>query len=378
MADEKNQKVSSEETSTSQVQIQHLLKAVVDNNASDLHITVSSPPVMRVHGEIVKTKLPPLKREDTKRILMPLFRADQKKEFQEKLELDFSFEIRGLGRFRGNIYMAQGAMSGAFRYIPSIIPDFKSLNLPNTLLEMADTSNGLILITGPAGSGKTTTLASLVDQLNDRRNGHIVTLEDPIEFVHPHKTSIVNQREVGCDTHSFKDGLRSLLRQDPNIVLVGELRDMETIEAALTLAETGSLVFSTLHTNSAIQTINRIINVFPHEQQDQVRTLLSFVIQGVVSQKLVQKSFSSGRVMALEVLLPTPGIRNLIRGNKLHQVYSQMQIGQGETGMMTMNQSLYRLVEQGSIDKGRALANTTMPDELVKMLEDEEKSIKSA
>ena len=352
-----------------QLQIQRLLKAMVDKGASDLHITANSPPVMRIYGKIIKVNSPPLSGEETKQLLYQVLSPRKKQYFEKNLEIDFSFEITGLGRFRGNIFHAGKSVSGVFRYIPYAVPDFKSLNLPQVIMNMANVSNGLILVTGPAGSGKSTTLASIIGQLNKKISGHIITLEDPVEFVHKHKLSIVNQREVGIDTHSFKHGLKSLLRQDPDIVLLGELRDVETIESALTIAETGSLVFATLHTNSAIQTVNRIINVFPPDQQDQIRTLLSFVIQGVVAQKLIRRSFSPGRVISLEVLVPTPGIRNLIRDDKLHQVYSQMQMGQGETGMITMNQSLIKLLEQGQIDKKAALANTTMPDELIKLLE---------
>jgi twitching motility protein PilT len=266
------------------------------------------------------------------------------------------------------VFYSKGGLAAVFRQIPSLIPDFKSLNLPNVLLSMTDVSNGLILVTGPTGSGKSTTLASLLDRLNENEAGHIITLEDPIEFVHNHKSCLVNQREVGADTITFKNGLKSLLRQDPDIVLVGELRDVETIEAALTIAETGHLVFGTLHTNSTVQTINRVINVFPSHQQDQIRVLLSFVLQGVVAQQLIPKSFQTGRVLAMEILIPTPGIRNLIRDNKLHQIDSQMQIGQEESGMTTMNQSLIKSVETGVIDTATALSYSTEVEELTNML----------
>ena len=360
--------VSDQRGKDAPVQIQQLLKGMVDNGASDLHITVNSPPVMRIHGEIVKIKLPPLSREGTKQLLSQVLTVEQKKQFEKNLQIDFSFEIKGLARFRGNIFYSMGAMSGVFRLIPGEIPRFDDLGLPQVLWDITDVSNGLILVTGPTGSGKTTTLASLIGRLNERRRSHIITLEDPIEFVHSHKSSIVNQREMGMDAHSFQGGLKSLLRQDPDIVLVGELRDVETIEAALTIAETGHLVFGTLHTNSAIQTMNRVINVFPAHQQDQIRTLLSFTLQGVIAQQLLKKSFSPGRVLALEVLVPTPAIRNLIRSDKLHQIYSQMQIGQDKTGMITMNQSLLKLVEQKHIDKVTAMGKTTMQEELAKIL----------
>lgn len=350
------------------LKIQQLFKFMVDNKASDLHLVVGSPPGMRIHGEIVKIKIPPLKSDDTKRLIYQILTEEQKSEFEKNLELDFSFGIKGLARFRANIFYSKGAVSGVFRQIPSVIPDFKSLNLPNTLLTMTDVSNGLILVTGPTGSGKSTTLASLIDRLNEKEAGHIITLEDPIEFVHQHRGCIVNQREIGADSLEFSAALKSLLRQDPDIVLVGELRDAETIEAALTIAETGHLVFGTLHTNSCVQTINRIINVFPAHQQVQVRTLLSFVLQGVVSQQLIPKSFESGRCMAMEILIPTPGIRNLMREDKVHQIYSQMQIGQDKSGMVTMNQSLKRLVDTGVISVESAMGYTTAPEELAGML----------
>lgn len=350
------------------VKIQQLFKLMVESSGSDLHLTVGSPPGLRVNGEIVRVKIPALTANDTKRLVYQILTEEQRNEFEKNLELDLSFGIKGLARFRANIFYSKGGVAAVFRLIPSIIPDFKTLNLPNVLLQMTDVSNGLILVTGPTGSGKSTTLASLLDRLNDNEAGHIITLEDPIEFVHPHKNCIVNQREIGTDSLTFANSLKSLLRQDPDIVLVGELRDVETIEAALTVAETGHLVFGTLHTNSAIQTINRIINVFPAHQQDQIRTLLSFVLQGVVSQQLLPKSFEPGRVCAMEILVPTPAIRNLIREDKIHQIYSSMQIGQEATGMITMNQSLRRYVDSGAITPDVAMSYSTNPEELGKAL----------
>lgn len=350
------------------LKIQQLFKLMVDSNASDLHITSGTSPGLRVHGEIIKVKTSPLTGEDTKRLIYQILTEDQKNEFEKKLELDFSFGIKGLARFRANVFNSKGAVAAVFRIIPSIIPDFKALNLPNVLLKMCDVSNGLILVTGPTGSGKSTTLASLIDYLNQNEAGHIITLEDPVEFVHAHKSCLVNQREIGTDSLTFHNALKSLLRQDPDIVLVGELRDMETIEAALTIAETGHLVFGTLHTNSCVQTINRVINVFPAHQQIQIRTLMSFVLQGIVSQQLIAKSYEKGRVAAMEILTPTPGIRNLIREDKLHQVYSQMQIGQDRTGMVTMNQSLKKHVETGAISAEVALSYSTAPEELATQL----------
>lgn len=362
------------QTSTAQasnnenLKIQQLFKLMVDSSASDLHITSGTSPGLRVHGEVIKVKTAPLTGEDTKRLIYQILTEDQKNEFEKRLELDFSFGIKGLARFRANVFSSKGAVAAVFRIIPSIIPDFKALNLPNVLLKMCDVSNGLILVTGPTGSGKSTTLAALIDYLNQHEAGHIITLEDPVEFVHSHKSCLVNQREIGSDSLSFSNALKSLLRQDPDIVLVGELRDMETIEAALTIAETGHLVFGTLHTNSCVQTINRVINVFPAHQQIQVRTLLSFVLQGVVSQQLIAKSFEKGRVAAMEILVPTTGIRNLIREDKMHQIYSQMQIGQDKTGMITMNQSLKKHVETGSISADVAMGYSNVPDELATQL----------
>lgn len=350
------------------LKIQQLFKLMVDSNASDLHITSGTSPGLRVHGEIIKVKTAALTGEDTKRLIYQILTEEQKNEFEKKLELDFSFGIKGLARFRANVFNSKGAVAAVFRVIPSIIPDFKALNLPNVLLKMCDVSNGLILVTGPTGSGKSTTLASLIDYLNANEAGHIITLEDPVEFVHAHKSCLVNQREIGSDSLSFSSALKSLLRQDPDIVLVGELRDMETIEAALTIAETGHLVFGTLHTNSCVQTINRVINVFPAHQQIQIRTLLSFVLQGIVSQQLIAKSFEKGRVAAMEILVPTAGIRNLIREDKLHQVYSQMQIGQDKTGMITMNQSLRKHVDTGAITAEVAMGYSNSPEELAQQL----------
>ncbi|OFZ14423.1 MAG: type IV pili twitching motility protein PilT [Bdellovibrionales bacterium GWA2_49_15] len=341
---------------------------MVDNGASDLHLTSGTSPGMRVHGEIVRVKTPPLTAQDTKRLIYQVLTEDQKNEFEKNLEIDFSFGIKGLARFRSNVFYSKGAVAAVFRQIPTIIPDFKALNLPNTLLTITDVSNGLILVTGPTGSGKSTTLASMIDRLNENEAGHIITLEDPVEFVHNHKNCVVNQREIGTDSMDFHRALKSLLRQDPDIVLVGELRDTETIEAALTIAETGHLVFGTLHTNSCVQTINRIVNVFPAHQQDQIRTLLSFVLQGVVAQQLIPKSFEPGRFATIELLVPTPAIRNLIREDKIHQIYSQMQIGQDKSGMVTMNQSLRSAVEKGLIDTDTAMSYSTAPEELTNML----------
>ena len=358
----------SQTKNTEGLKIQQLFKLMVDSKASDLHISSGTSPGLRIHGSVTRVKTEPLTGEDTKRLIYQILTENQKNEFEKKLELDFSFGIKGLARFRGNVFNSKGAVAAVFRVIPSIIPDFKSLNLPNILIKMCEVNNGLILVTGPTGSGKSTTLASLIDYLNQHEAGHIITLEDPVEFVHSHKSCLVNQREVGTDTLSFSSALKSLLRQDPDIVMVGELRDVETIEAALTIAETGHLVFGTLHTNSCVQTINRIVNVFPSDQQIQIRTLLSFVLQGIVSQQLIAKSFEKGRIAAMEIMVPTSGIRNLIREDKMHQIYSQMQIGQDKSGMITMNQSLKKLVETRMISSDVAMGYSNAPEELATQL----------
>jgi len=361
---EVNEPTKTQQIAAESLKIQQLFKLMTDNGGSDLHLTPGTSPAMRVNGEIVRVKVPALTPVTSKDLIYQVLTEEQKNEFEKNLDLDFSFGIKGLARFRGNVFYSKGGVAAVFRLIPSIIPDFKSLNLPNILIEMTEVSNGLILVTGPTGSGKSTTLAAMIDRLNELEAGHIITLEDPVEFVHPHKTCVVNQREIGRDSLSFENALKGLLRQDPDIVLVGEMRDVETIEAALTVAETGHLVFGTLHTNSCIQTINRLVNVFPSHQQDQVRTLLSFVLQGVISQQLLPKSFEPGRCLAMEILVPTPAIRNLIREDKIHQIYSQMQIGQDKTGMVTMNQSIRKHVDSGQIDVPTAMSYSTNPEEL--------------
>ncbi len=346
-----------------------LLKAMVEQGASDLHITVGVPPEFRISGRMVKVKVDPLTPADTKEICYAVINEQQKAEFEKNLELDFSFGIKDLARFRGNLFFQRGSVAAVFRQIPISIPDFDTLKLPQVLRKMIRKPNGLILVTGPTGSGKSTSLAAILDVLNREENGHLITLEDPIEFVHAHKNCVVNQREVGSDTVTFHAALRQLLRQDPDFILVGELRDAETIEAALTMAETGHLVFGSLHTNSAVQTVNRIVNSFPPHQQAQIRQLLSFTLQCVISQILVPKSFEPGRAMACEVLIPNMAIRNLIREDKVHQLYSSMLTGQDESGMQTMNQSLVALVRQGILSKKDAIENSSVPDEIIKALQ---------
>lgn len=345
-----------------------LLKAMVDQDASDLHITVGVPPEMRIQGKMVKVKTDVLTHQDTKEICYSVLTDAQKRDFEQNLEVDFSFGIKDVARFRGNLFYQRGGVAGVFRRIPLEIPDFNALGLPQVLKKIIRRPNGLILVTGPTGSGKSTSLAGLLDILNREEYGHLVTVEDPIEFVHPHKNCIVNQREVGQDTKSFGSALKRLLRQDPDFILVGELRDAETIESALTLAETGHLVFGTLHTNNAVQSINRIVNVFPPHQQPQIRQVLSFTLQAVMSQLLLPRSYQPGRCLVYELLIPNMAIRNLIREDKLHQVYSAMQAGQEESGMQTMNQSILAQVKAGVLSKQDALDASTMPEELAKAL----------
>jgi twitching motility protein PilT len=353
---------------SAKVGISSYLKAMVEQDASDLHITVGVPPEFRIMGKMVKVKADALTAQETKELCYSVLTDSQKAEFEKNFEIDFSFGIKDIARFRANYFYQRGGIAGVFRRIPFHIPDFDSLKLPQVLKKVIRRPNGLVLVTGATGSGKSTSLAALLDILNREEYGHILTIEDPIEFIHQHKSCVVNQREVGVDTKSFGAALKRSLRQDPDFILVGELRDIETIEMALTMAETGHLVFATLHTNSAVQTINRIINVFPSHQQPQIRQLLSFTLQAIVSQQLIPRSFASGRALACEVLIPTMAIRNLIREDKLHQIYSSMQAGQEESGMITMNQSLLQLVRTGILSKTDALDYSPMPDELGKSL----------
>ena len=348
--------------------LHELLKIMIEKGASDLHVTTGTAPQLRIDGELQPLDFPALTPLDTKNICYSVLTDAQKHEFEEENELDLSFGIKGLSRFRANIFMQRGAIAGAFRQIPYKILTFEELGLPPIVEELTRIPRGLVLVTGPTGSGKSTTLASMINSINESRHEHIITIEDPIEFLHPHKKCVVNQREVGADTDSFSKALKYILRQDPDIVLVGELRDLETIEAALTIAETGHVTFATLHTNGAIQTINRIIDVFPPHQQTQVRAQLSFVLQGVVSQMLLPKASGKGRVLAAEIMVPNSAIRNLIREDKVHQIYSQMQIGQDKYGMQTMNQSLYNLYSRRLISLDLAMGRSPDPDEFRQML----------
>lgn len=348
--------------------IHQLLKTMVENGASDLHLSTGTPPQIRIDGKMTPLKAPPLLPADTKQLCYSLLTDAQKRKFEEENELDLSFGVKGLSRFRGNIFLQRGAVSGVFRVIPYKILTFEELGLPPVVKDIARRPRGLVLVTGPTGSGKSTTLASIVDLINSERQEHIITIEDPVEFLHPHKKCLVNQREVGSDTQSFKKALKYILRQDPDVVLVGELRDIETIEAALTIAETGHLCFATLHTNSCVQTINRIVDVFPTNQQAQIRTQLSFVLEGVLSQCLIPKMSGRGRALGLEIMVPNVAIRALIRDDKVHQIYSQMQMGQDKFGMQTLNQSLFHLYQSKQITMDHALIRSAEPDELRQMI----------
>jgi twitching motility protein PilT len=341
-----------------------LLQVLVENNGSDLHITTNTPPQIRVHGKLQQLDLPLLTPSETKQLAYSVLTDAQKKRFEESMELDFSFGIRGLARFRCNVFNQRGAVGAVYRLIPETIKGFDELGLPKVIANLAEKPRGLVLVTGPTGSGKSTTLAAMIDKINGERREHILTIEDPIEYIHPHRGCLVNQREVHSDTQSFSMALRAALREDPDIVLIGELRDLETIESALRIAETGHLTFATLHTNSASQTINRIIDVFPAHQQGQIRTQLSLVLEGIVCQALLPRADGAGRCVALEIMMPNAAIRNLIRDDKVHQIYSTMQSGQEKLGMQTMNQSLATLVQRKLISLETALETSSLRDEL--------------
>src|SRR6201997_2638841 len=345
-----------------------LLKRMLEMSGSDLHITTNSPPQVRVHGHLVPLDLPQLTPAETKQLAYSVMTDSQKHRFEENLELDFSFGLKGLARFRANCFNQRGATAAVFRVIPFEIKSFNQLGLPAVVSKLCDKPRGLVLVTGPTGSGKSTTLAAMIDKINTERHDHILTIEDPIEFVHMNKNCLVNQRELHADTKSFTDALRAAMREDPDVVLIGEMRDLETIEAALRIAETGHLTFATLHTNSASTTINRIIDVFPAHQQPQIRAQLSMVLAGILCQALLPRVDGRGRAMIMEVLVPTPAIRNLIREDKIHQIYSAMQTGTGQSGMQTFNQSLANTYFAKLISLDMALSRSSNPDELQDMI----------
>jgi twitching motility protein PilT len=359
-----------QENVASQITLPELLKKMTDASGSDLHLTTNSAPQIRVHGHLSPLQgYAPLTPADTKRLAYSVLTDAQKHRFEENLELDFSFGLKGMSRFRANLFNQKGAVGAVFRAIPYEIKSFEALGLPPVVQDMCKKPRGLILVTGPTGSGKSTTLASMIDKINIERHDHILSIEDPIEFLHNHKNCVVNQREVAADTHSFASALRTALRQDPDVVLVGEMRDLETIEMALRIAETGHLTFATLHTNSAYSTINRIIDVFPSAQQAQVRTQLSLVLEGIMCQALLPKASGDGRVMALEILIPNAAIRNLIREDKIHQIYSMMQTGQDKFGMQTFNQALATAYHKKQITLDVAMQRTSNADELKELIE---------
>lgn len=359
-----------QEHTQEQLSLSDLLKKLIEMGGSDLHLTTNTLPQVRVDGHLRPVEgARSLSSSDTKSLAYSVLTDAQKHRFEEQLELDFSFGVRGLSRFRANLFNQRGAVGAVFRAIPYEIKDFDQLSLPAVVAQLCDRPRGLVLVTGPTGSGKSTTLAAMIDKVNRERHEHIVTIEDPIEFLHSHKACIVNQREVGADTRGFAEALRTALRQDPDVVLVGEMRDLETIESALRIAETGHLTFATLHTNSAATTINRIIDVFPSAQQSQIRAQLSMVLEGILCQTLLPRADGHGRVMALEILVPNPAIRNLIREDKVHQIYSMMQTGQGKHGMQTLNQALATLYHKRLITIEVAMQRSSNPEELRELIE---------
>ncbi len=345
-----------------------LLKTTLDMKGSDLHLTVKTPPQVRVDGKLQRLPLPELTPADTKQLAYSVLTDTQKKRFEETHELDCSFGVRDVARFRCNVFMQRGSVAAVYRLIPDRIRTFEELGLPPIIAKFAEQPRGLVLVTGPTGSGKSTTLAAIIDKINNERHDHILTIEDPIEYIHGHKGCLVNQREVHSDTEGFAPALRAALREDPDVVLIGEMRDLPTVEAALRIAETGHLTFATLHTNSTAQTINRIVDIFPAHQQAQIRTQLSLVLEGIVCQALLPRAEGPGRVIALEIMVPTPAIRNLIREDKIHQIYSSMQSGQERVGMQTFNQSLATLYMEHKIAMATALSASSMKDELTEMI----------
>ncbi len=351
------------------ISIKELLKTMIDEGASDLHLAVGVPPMLRISGELMPIgSLEKLSAHDTSELVYSVLNEDQIREFESENELDMSFGIEGVSRFRVNVYRDRGSTAAAFRAIPWKIFAFDDLGLPQTVRALSEKRQGLVLVCGATGSGKSTTLAAIIDSINSLRACHIITIEDPIEFLHTHKKGVVNQREIRSDTRGFEAALRFILRQDPDVVLIGEMRDLETVQAAITISETGHLVFATLHTNDAAQSINRIIDIFPANQQDQVRTQLSMILEGVVVQQLIPRLDGGGRVLALEIMVATPAIRSLIRDAKVHQIYGMIGVG-AQHGMLTMNQSLNRLYKRGLISHEEALKRSPLPDELKNLIE---------
>jgi len=348
--------------------LRSLLEEMIEKDASDLHIVAGERPKLRVDGDIVNSSVDVvLTPKDTLSIAYSVLTETQKKRFETENELDFSFGIQNLARFRGNCFKQRGCVSLVIRQIPFNVRTFEDLGLPGVVAKLAEKPRGLVLVTGPTGSGKSTTLAAMIDKINKELKGHIITVEDPIEFIHRHQSCIVNQREIGTDTNSFSAALKYALRQDPDVVLIGEMRDLETIAAALTIAETGHLAFATLHTNSAMESINRIIDVFPSHQQSQIRAQLAFVLEGVITQTLLQKAKGRGRVMAAEIMICTPAIRALIRDNKVHQIESSMQAGK-KYGMQTLNDALYQLYVGREVMKEECLRVSANPNEFLLMI----------
>src|ERR1700674_1377660 len=350
------------------VTLHQLLKTMVERGGSDLHVTTNSAPQIRIDGKLTPLDIPPLTAPETKQLAYSVLTDAQKHRCEEDLELDISFGIKGLARFRANIFNQRGATAAVYRQIPYEILSFKELGLPSIVEEISNRPRGLVLVTGPTGSGKSTTLAAMIDKINSERHEHIITIEDPVEFLHQHKNCIVNQRELHADPHSFANSLKSALRQDPDVVLIGEMRDLETIESALRIAETGHLTFATLHTNSAAQTINRIVDVFPSHQQPQIRAPFSLVLEGIMCQTLLPKIDGKGRALIMEIITPNAAIRNLIREDKIHQIYSSMQSGQEKFGMQTFNQALATAYFQKQIALEVAMQRSSNQDELQEMI----------
>jgi twitching motility protein PilT len=351
------------------VDIAQLLAFAVKNKASDLHLSSGVPPMIRVDGDMKRVNMPPLTHKEVHSMVYDIMNDKQRKAYEEFYETDFSFEIPKVARFRVNAFNQNRGAAAVFRNIPSVVLSLDDLNAPKSFKDISMQPRGLVLVTGPTGSGKSTTLAAMINYINDNRPDHIITIEDPIEFVHESKRCLINQREVHRDTLGFSEALRSALREDPDVILVGEMRDLETIRLALTGAETGHLVFGTLHTNSCVQTINRVVDVFPMNQQQQIRAQLSFVLAGVVSQILLPRADGPGRALALEIMIPNAAIRNLIREDKVHQIYSAMQVGQEKHGMQTLNQTLFSLYQRRVISLEEAIGSSQEPDELRNMLE---------